>query len=60
MKYKVTFLLDKSNLWFEKQLRNYDFKLKKKYVFKISKNLKTIKNQNIYQIMLQASQYWQC
>ena len=47
MKYKVTFLLDKSNLWFEKQLRNYDFKLKKKYVFKISKNLKTIKNQNI-------------
>ena len=47
MKYKVTFLLDKSNLWFEKQLRNYDFKLHNKYTFKISKNLNNIKNQNI-------------
>ena len=47
MKYKVTFLLDKSNLWFEQQLRTYDFKLKKKYVFKISKNPNTIKNQDI-------------
>ena len=47
MKYKVTFLLDKSNLWFEKQLRNYNFKLNNKYIFKISKNPNNIKNQNI-------------
>ena len=46
-KYKVTFLLDKSNLWFEKQLRNYDFKLNNRYIFNISKNLNNIKNQNI-------------
>ena len=47
MKYKVTFLLDKSNLWFEKQLKNYDFRLNSKYTFKISKNPNNIKNQNI-------------
>lgn len=46
-KYKVTFLLDKSNLWFEKQFKNYDFKLNNKYIFKISKNPNTIKSQNI-------------
>ena len=46
-KYKVTFLLDKSNLWFEKQLKNYDFRLSNKYIFKISKNPNNIKNQNI-------------
>ncbi len=46
-KYKVTFLLDKSNLWLEKQLRNYDFKLNNRYIFNISKNLNNIKNQNI-------------
>ena len=46
-KYKVTFLLDKSNLWFEKQLKNYDFKLNNKYTFKISKNPNNIKKQNI-------------
>ena len=46
-KYKVTFLLDKSNLWFEKQLKNYDFRLNSKYIFKISKNPNNIKNQNI-------------
>ena len=46
-KYKVTFLLDKTNLWFEKQLMNYDFKLSKKYYFKFSKNPKEIKNQHI-------------
>ena len=32
-KYKVTFLLDKSNLWFEKQLKNCDFRLNYKYIF---------------------------
>ncbi len=47
MKYKITFLLDKTNLWFEKQLRNYDFKLNNKYIFKISKNPNNIKNQDI-------------
>ena len=46
-KYKVTFLLDKTNLWFEKYLKNHDFKLKKKYDFKITKNQKTIRNQDI-------------
>ena len=46
-KIKVTFLLDKSNLWFEKQLKNYDFKLNNQYIFKISKNPNNIKNQNI-------------
>ena len=47
MKYKVTFLLDKSNLWFERHLRKYSFKLKKKYIFKISTNPKNIKEQDI-------------
>ncbi len=46
-KYKVTFLLDKSNLWFEKQLKNFNFKLDKKFIFKISKNQNNVKNQNI-------------
>lgn len=46
-KYKITFLLDRSNLWFEKQLKNFDFKLNSKYIFKISKNHNNIKNQNI-------------
>ena len=36
--YKVTFLLDKSNLCFEKLLKNYDFRLKSKYTFKTSKS----------------------
>ena len=45
--YQVTFLLDKSNLWFEKKLKNFDFRLNNKYIFKISKNPNTIKNQNI-------------
>lgn len=46
-KYKVTFLLDKSNLWFERQLKNYNFRLNNKYIFNISKNSSGIKNQNI-------------
>jgi methionyl-tRNA formyltransferase len=46
-KYKVTFLLDKSNLWIEKKLRNFDFKLDTKYIFKISKNPNNISNQDI-------------
>ena len=47
IKYKITFLLDTSNLWFEKQLKNFDFKLDSKYIFKISKNHNNIKNQDI-------------
>ena len=46
-KYKVTFLLDKSNLWIEKKLKNYNFRLSKKYIIKFSKNAKNIKKQNI-------------
>tara|TARA_B100001057_G_scaffold282224_1_gene282581 strand:+ start:121 stop:771 length:651 start_codon:yes stop_codon:yes gene_type:complete len=46
-KYKVTFLLDNTNLWIENKLRNYNFKLNNKYNFKISKNLKKIINQDI-------------
>lgn len=46
-RYKVTFLLDKSNLWIEKKLRNFDFKLNTKYIFKISKNQNNISNQDI-------------
>jgi len=40
-------LLDKTNLWFEKQLKDYNFKLNHKYTFKISKNSNKIKNQDI-------------
>tara|TARA_B100001029_G_scaffold12690_1_gene8526 strand:- start:679 stop:1326 length:648 start_codon:yes stop_codon:yes gene_type:complete len=46
-RYKITFLLDKTNLWFEKQLKDYNFKLNHKYTFKISKNSNKIKNQDI-------------
>ena len=46
-KYKVTFLLDKSNLWFEKQLRNYNFKMNNKYSFSISKNYKKVNNKDV-------------
>jgi len=46
-RYKITFLLDKTNLWFENQLRSYNFGLDKKYIYKISKNFKNIKNQDI-------------
>ena len=46
-KYKVTLLLDKSNLWIEKELKNFNFQLNKKYIFKISKNPNKISNQDI-------------
>tara|TARA_B100001063_G_C16587290_1_gene463807 strand:+ start:59 stop:703 length:645 start_codon:yes stop_codon:yes gene_type:complete len=46
-KHKVTFLLDKTNLWFENTLKNHKSKLPKKYIYKISKNSKTIQNQDI-------------
>ena len=51
-KYKVTFLLDKSNLWFEKQLKNCDFRLNNKYIFKISKNPKNIKNREVRSVLM--------
>ena len=46
-RYKITFLLDKTNLWFEKQLKDYNFKLNHKYTFKITKNSNKIRNQDI-------------
>lgn len=46
-KFKVTFLFDKSNLWFETQLKKFDFRLNHKYIFKFSKNPRNVKNQNI-------------
>ena len=47
MKYKVTFLLDKTNLWFERKLKNHDFNLKDKYIFKTTKSEDKITNQDI-------------
>jgi methionyl-tRNA formyltransferase len=46
-KYKVTFLLDKSNIWIEKYVANYNFKLNNKYIFKIKKNPDSVKNQDL-------------
>ena len=46
-KYKVTFLLDKSNLWIEKQLKSFNFNLNKKFIFKFSKNSNKVINQDI-------------
>ena len=46
-KFKVTFLFDKSNLWFQTQLKKFDFRLNHKYIFKFSKNPRNVKNQNI-------------
>ena len=47
MKKKVTFLLDPTNLWMEGFLKKYNFKLKNKYNFKITKNLSSVKFQDI-------------
>jgi len=46
-KYKVTFLLDPSNLWIEKYLKNKKFSLKNKFIFKITKNQNLVENQDI-------------
>ena len=46
-KYKVTFLFDKKNLWFEKYFIKNDFKLNYKYIFKISKNQNKVVDQDI-------------
>ncbi len=47
MKKKVTFLLDPANLWIEDALKKYNFELKNKFNFKITKNLRSVKNQDI-------------
>ena len=47
MKKKVTFLLDPTNLWMEGFLKKYNFNLKNKYNFKITKNLSSVKFQDI-------------
>lgn len=46
-KFKVSFLLDKSNNWFEKYLLKFNFNLKNRYIFKISKKPNSIINQDI-------------
>jgi len=49
-KYKVTFLLDKNNNWFDKYLRKTKLN-KKKYIFKFFLDYKKIKKQNIVMIL---------
>tara|TARA_B100000768_G_C11245669_1_gene361617 strand:+ start:739 stop:1395 length:657 start_codon:yes stop_codon:yes gene_type:complete len=46
-KFQVTFLLDKSNNWFEKYLKDFNFNLKKNFFFQIKKNFNLIKKQDI-------------
>ena len=46
-KFQVTFLLDKSNNWFEKYLKDFNFDFKKKFFFQIKKNFNLIKKQDI-------------
>jgi methionyl-tRNA formyltransferase len=44
----VLFLLDRSNSWIEKYLKNYLLKFPKKNQYKISKNPKSIKNKIVF------------
>lgn len=46
-KFKITFLLDKSNNPIEKYLLKFNFNLNKKYIFKVVKNPNSIINQDI-------------
>ena len=46
-KYRVTFLLDKSNNWFEKYLKNLNLTYQENFFFKIQKNYNLIKKQDI-------------
>lgn len=46
-RFKVTFLLDNKNLWIQKYLLDFDFGLKRKYLFQIQKNKNLVKNQDI-------------
>ena len=50
-KFKVTFLLDKSNNWFHSFLKKNTFKSIKKFSFKIEENYKKIKEQDIVFIL---------
>ena len=50
-KFKVTFLLDAQNSWIYKYIYNFKFNQKNKFIFKISKNYKKIKNQDIVFIL---------
>ncbi len=50
-KFKLTFLLDRNNNWIEKFLLNYNFSQKKKYRIKITKNHKSIKNEDLVFIL---------
>ncbi len=44
---KVVFLIDKSNDWILPIIKKQKFNFRKKYIFKISKNYKTVKNNDI-------------
>ena len=50
-KFKVTFLLDKSNNWFHSYIKKNTFKSIKKFSFKIEENYKKIKEQDIVFIL---------
>ena len=50
-KFKVTFLLDKSNNWFHPYIKKNTFKSIKKFSFKIEENYKKIKEQDIVFIL---------
>ncbi len=50
-KFKVTFLLDKSNNWFHSYIEKNTFKSIKRFSFKIEENYKKIKKQDIVFIL---------
>ena len=50
-KFKVTFLIDKSNDWFEPFLRNFQFKLGNKYRFQIKEDYRKIVSQDLVFIL---------
>ena len=50
-KFNITFLLDKKNDWIESYIKKNFLKKSKNYVFKISKNYKKIKKQNVVFIL---------
>ncbi len=50
-KFNITFLLDKKNDWIESYIKKKFLKKSKNYVFKISKNYKKIKKQNVVFIL---------
>ena len=46
-KYKITFLFDSNNLWFENQFKKFFLKKNNKYFFSVKKEYKKIKNQDV-------------